>query len=247
MKSRLLLALAASSALAACSSVMPHYHYDEHPATLKLTLLPHSAFTAGKPVDLDVKLTSIDTLGLITDERLKTVNGKTLRLYALDSTYTDFHAIVPAPTQTQGISQFTFTPKMQGKYRFFAEVTPTNSKFEEFPNADLGVHTPNQINRTESLEANHVKITFDKKPAIGVDSVGTVHTDKKLQPINDGGLGEIVGFYDDFHTVTRMPIAADGTFHILPVKASFIKLFAHVNTGGSDTVAPLGINVPADK
>lgn len=259
MKTRLLFCLIA---LSACSTVMPKYHYDEKPATLKLTLLPHDTLAAGKTIDVDAKLTSIKNLSLLTDNDFDTVHTQKIHLLIADPTLTDYQHVHPQPTSLPGVYHFQFTPKLAGGYRVWADVTPSATHKQEFVSADLGPHKASAIARTPSQEADvsgyHFTLTFDTPPTEGAESVGTVHVSGKagLQPLM-GAYGHIVGFYDDFRAIVHThPMGEepkndselggpDVRFHLMAVKPGFLKLFAQFKIDGREVFVPFGVNVAA--
>jgi hypothetical protein len=265
MKIRFFLTAASCLLIAACSSFMPAKKPAAPPAATQLTLLPQSTITQGQPVTVLAKLNNIKERRILTDDDLETAHTKKIHLLLIDPTLTDYQHIHPVPTKTPGIYSFTFTPKLAGGYRAWADITPKATGKQEFDVADLGAHRAGAISKTESLEASvsgyHFTLSFDKPPAEGDESMGMIMISDahgkpvaSLEPVM-GAYAHIVGFYDDFHTVVHTHPMGDEPktasahggpmlmFHLAPQKAGFIKLFAQVNIGGKDIFAPFGVKI----
>ena len=87
---------------------------------------------------------------------------------------------------------------------------------------------------------------------IATDSKGNKVT--SLQPLM-GAFSHIVGFYEDYYTIVHThPMGEEPrndtdrsgpelTFHLMPVKSGFIKLFAHVKIGNKELYVPFGVNI----
>jgi hypothetical protein len=167
------------------------------------------------------------------------------------------------------VYEFHFTPKKENTYRIWADVTPVATKKQEYVANDIGQRKPTTIDKTESHEATvdgyHFTLNFDQPPVAGGESMGTIEiTDSKknkvttLQPLM-GAYGHIVGFYDDYRTVVHThPLgeepksdkergASPLTFHLMPVKAGFVKLFAQVVINNKEIYVPFGVSVAKPK
>lgn len=255
--------------LGGCSAMSPKYKYKETPPTLRLTLLPYDTAAVGKTVTVDAKLTDIKTAYIIKDRDLEEKHTRKVHLLVIDPTLTDYQHIHPTATSTSGVYQFKFSPKKPGNYRVWADVTPVATKTQQFVSADLGQRKPATIDKTESNEATvdgyKFKLSFDKPPVEGDESLGTIDiTDSKGKPVATlqplmGAYSHIVGFYDDYRTIVHThPMGAEPTsdkergttpltFHLMPVKAGFVKLFAQVVIDNKEIYVPFGITVSAAK
>ncbi len=196
------------------------------------------------------KLNTIQERVVVTEDQLETVHTQKFHLLLVDSTLTDYQHIHPQPTQTPGVYSFTFTPKLPGGYRAWADITPTGGKQQFAMSEDLGAHRAGAINKVESHEATidgyHFMLSFDKPPVTGGESMGTIMViDKKSNPVMTlepvmGAFAHIAGFYDDFRTVVHThPMGKEPDnahdrggpelqFHFMPSKTGFVKLFAQV-------------------
>ncbi len=267
MNKRFLISLVVSASMLAACSVSPKYHYVEPVPTMRLTLLPHDTLAVGKAVEVDGKITNEKTLSLLKDDAFEVKHTRKIHLLVIDPSLTDYQHIHPEPTATSGVFGFKFTPKKEGYYRVWADVTPVSTHKQEFVVADLGQRKAATIDKTESSAATvdgyHFVLTFDKPLVEGNESMGTIKiTDAKggsvssLQPLM-GAFGHMVGFYDDFHTILHTHPLGDEpksdkerggpelSFHLMPAKAGFIKLFAQVKINNKELYVPFGVIVKA--
>jgi len=221
--------------LSACSpGPIHHEHVADVPPTIRLTLIPQDTNTL-------VKLSGIESRTLITNDNLT----QPLQLLLIDPTLTDFRLITPQKSNIPGIFTIPLMPKSNAPYRVWADIRPgealSKKQREEFPSADLGARKIGNINKTQSLETNidghHFTLSFDHAPTADNESIATLHTDSAVAS------GDIYGFYDDFHSVIRLPIAPDGTFHLTPKKQGYLKLFAVIKQGYKTVTVPFGVVV----
>jgi hypothetical protein len=203
----------------------------------------------GKPLEVD---------------SLKLVHTQKFHLLVVDPTLTDYQHIHPQPTATPGSYLFSFTPKLSGGYRAWADITPVGDT-QHYVHADLGEVKPAVINKIESRRAEVggyiFTLTFDGPINAGGAVMATIFiTDNKgqnvgtLEPVM-GAFAHLVGFYDDYQTVLHAhPMGEEPKnddarggpklmFHLMPEKSGFVKLFAQVKIGGKEIYAPFGITV----
>lgn len=270
-KSPFFLALCCALSLPACDSQIfePPKVATEVKQTVRLTLVPQRRLQRGKEVDVYAKLTSNEGLYILNENDLKTVHGEKFHLLVVDPTLTDYQHIHPVPTATPGLYHFTFTPKLTGGYRAWANITPVATGIQEHPYTDMGNPQGINIAKTEKYDVwaggYHFRLSFDKEPVSGEASVGTITiTDASGRPVTAlepimGAYGHIVGFQDDFRTIVHIhPMGREPndkgdrggptlTFHLEPERAGFIKLFAQVRMAGKDVFVPFGVNVRGNK
>lgn len=232
---------------------------------IRLTLVPQDTLKTGQPVTVLAKLNSIEARTVVTPDQLEVTHTQKFHLLLVDSTLTDYQHVHPQPTGTPGIYSFTFTPKLAGGYRAWADVTLTGGRQEFAMSEELGAHRAGVINKAEShgatIDGYHFALSFDKPPVEGGESTGTIMViDKKgnpvltLEPIM-GAYAHIAGFYDDFRTVAHLhPMGREPaseqdrggpelTFHFTPARAGFVKLFAQVKIAGKEMMVPFGVVV----
>jgi hypothetical protein len=218
--------------LLGCTPLVTYKPIAEVVPTTRLTLLPQGSQTL-------VKLNGIESRALITDQDLK----KPLQLFATDPTLRDFMLITPQKTSVAGVYSFPYTHVSPG-YRVWADVHPleTVSKkgLREFPRADLGARKIGDVKKTNTLEAivngQNYTLTFDKAPLANTPSIGTIKSASVIT-------GEVFGFYDDFSSVFRIPLDANGRFQLVAKKPAFIKLFLVITSGEKTNTVPFGVVV----
>lgn len=233
--------------------------------SVQLTLLPQDAISPGKPARVMAKLIDLKTRSIITDDQLNIVHTKKFHLLVIDPTLTDYQHIHPQPTETPGVYSFTFTPKLSGGYRAWADITPAATGKQLFASADLANPRGGNINKAETnqatLDGYTFTLSFDAPPSVGNASMGTIHiTNKKGTPVTSlqpvmGAFAHVVSFSEDFRSVIHThPMGKepesnterggpDLMFHLEPKKAGFIKLFAQVMIDNKELFVPFGINV----
>jgi hypothetical protein len=86
----------------------------------------------------------------IAPEDLLVVHTKLMHLMIADPTLTDYHHVHPVPTKTPGEWAFSFTPRLGGIYRVFADFTPVATGRGLYANADVEV-TANPTNTGEAV------------------------------------------------------------------------------------------------
>ena len=75
----------------------------------------------------------------IAPEDLLVVHTRLLHLLIVDPTLTDYQHVHPEPTRTPGQWTFSFTPRLSGTYRLFADFTPVATARGLYANTDLEV------------------------------------------------------------------------------------------------------------
>lgn len=202
----------------------------------------------------------------LTSDDLKVVHMHKIHLLIADPTLSDFQHVHPQPTPTPGSYLFRFTPKKEGGYRAWADITPSESGVQQYAKADLGEPKPPEIDTTESTIAAfgdmRFVLAFDKPPLAGAESTGSVTiTNDKGEPLTVleplmGAYAHVVGIYDDYTTVAHTHPLGDPPqdetarggpailFHLAPVRPGFIKLFVQVKVNSKEIFVPFGIKVP---
>jgi len=228
--------------LAACAAIKTPSPptFAEVKPSLRLTLLPQGNI-------IEAKVTGTETRQLLLPEDL----AAPMRLFAVDRTLNDFHFITPQKTGIPGVYSFPFALKPDSSYRVWVDIKQLpdakgKTPPEEFPSTDLGARKPSAVAKTVSLDTNvsgyHATLTFDKTPTDKDDATGTLRiTDKNGTAVN--ATADIIGIYEDFHSVFRIALDNKLTFTLNPGKAGFIKLFAVLHIDGKDMVVPFGVMV----
>lgn len=103
-----------------------------------LTLKTAAAPTAGREVQVTVRMTTANNKP-IAPEDLVVMHTRKLHLLIADPSLTDYQHLHPEPTRVPGEWSFTFTPKLGGIYRIFADFTPAATNRSLYANVDLVV------------------------------------------------------------------------------------------------------------
>jgi hypothetical protein len=103
-----------------------------------LTLKTAAAPTAGREVQVTLRMTTANDKP-IAPEDLVVMHTRKLHLLIADPSLTDYQHLHPEPTRVPGEWSFTFTPKLGGIYRIFADFTPAATNRSLYANVDLVV------------------------------------------------------------------------------------------------------------
>lgn len=268
MNSRTML-FAACLALSACTPPKEHKPVAETKPTVRLTLIPQAVVAPGQATPMLAKLNNIQERTVVAPDQLAVAHTEKLHLLVVDPTLTDYQHLHPQPTKIRGVYSFSFTPKLPGGYRAWADITPLATNKQEYDVTDIGQVRGKALDKSERHEAvvngYRFALSFDQAPAVGEASMGTIKVTapdgsamKALEPVM-GAYAHIVGFSDDLRTVVHVHPMGDEPknagerggpelmFHLEPTKAGFVKLFAQVRIQGKDVFVPFGVNVAAAK
>ena len=246
---------------------MDHGGHDEAAVknTVKLSLMPESAFEAGKTTKVTAKLASTIGGKALSDADLKEAHTKKFHLLLVDPSFTDYHHIHPTVAEN-GEWTFDFTPKKNDSYRAWADVIPVSTGKQEYVMADMGNPAKDKapINKTtvmtSTVDSYTLTLALDSEPKVGAAVMGNITATKDGKPFNQlepvmGAFAHVVGFTEDYNSVLHIhPMGKEPTsdterggptlkFHIEPKKAGFVKLFAQVRIDGKDLFAPFGVTV----
>ena len=105
------------------------------PVTLEVT---PGTVAQGEAVELTVRLTT-STGKAITPFDLLVAHTRRLHLMVVDPSITDYQHIHPDPGEIPGEWHVTFTPRLAGTYRIFADFTPAATARGLYASADIEV------------------------------------------------------------------------------------------------------------
>jgi len=105
---------------------------------VKMTLKPEDTPRTGEPLWVTLLLVTAGGKP-IAPEDLLVMHAKKLHLLITDPTLTEYQHVHPEPTRRPGEWRFLFTPRLGGRYRFFADFTPVATARSLYANADLEV------------------------------------------------------------------------------------------------------------
>lgn len=105
---------------------------------VKLTIKTDATPVAGTEVRATLRMTTANNKP-IAPEDLVVMHTRKLHLLLADPSLTDYQHVHPEPTRVLGEWTFTFTPKLGGTYRIFADFTPAATNRSLYANVDLVV------------------------------------------------------------------------------------------------------------
>ena len=189
-----------------------------------LTLKTAAAPTAGREVQVTLRMTTANNK-LIAPEDLVVMHTHKLHLLIADPSLTDYQHLHPEPTRVPGEWSFTFTPKLGGIYRIFADFTPAATNRSLYANVDLVV-AGEQLS-TPELAAAMTPSWIGQRDAYRLELVpGTRQiragqaTDLKFSVTNTGG--GAVGLepvMDAYAHLVAFDTARSGFAHLHPMDA----------------------------
>ena len=189
-----------------------------------LTVKTAAAPTAGREVQVTLRMTTANNK-LIAPEDLVVMHTRKLHLLIADPSLTDYQHLHPEPTRVPGEWSFTFTPKLGGIYRIFADFTPAATNRSLYANVDLVV-AGEQLS-TPELAAAMTPSWIGQRDAYRLELVpGTRQiragqaTDLKFSVTNTGG-GEVglEPVMDAYAHLVAFDTARSGFAHLHPMDA----------------------------
>jgi len=242
------------------------------PGELSIVLKPVLAqpLVAGQPSEVRIRFSWKRDGGPVTHEDLLVVHTERIHLLIIDESLEDYHHEHPRATEVPGEFAFTFTPRRDGSYRVFADVTPAVSQAQEYPMCDLAGSAPGGkvSNRLDTLESATDGLKYELRWLTGGAPVKTRRPVTALVTVSDaegkpfarlepimGTYAHIVGFYEDRQTVVHIhPTGAEPQratdrggpsfmFRFYAPRAGFVRLYSQVQVGEVSRFAPFGLNV----
>lgn len=189
-----------------------------------LTLKTAAAPTAGREVQVTLRMTTANNKP-IAPEDLVEMHTRKLHLLIADPSLTDYQHLHPEPTRVPGEWSFTFTPKLGGIYRIFADFTPAATNRSLYANVDLVVageqlSTPElAAAMTPSWIGQRDAYRLELAPATRQIRAGQA-TDLKFSVTNTGG--GAVGLepvMDAYAHLVAFDTARSGFAHLHPMDA----------------------------
>ncbi len=101
-----------------------------------LTLTPGTAPVANEPAQYSLVLRTAKGKPIEAPD-LVLAHTKLLHLLIVDPTLTDYQHVHPEPGRQRGEWTFSFTPRLSGRYRVFADFTPAVTGRSLYANADV--------------------------------------------------------------------------------------------------------------
>lgn len=236
-------------------------------STIKVSIQKITNIGREKQIFIEMT-TNKDGKPVLLDE-LKEVHTQKIHLLVIDDVLQDYSHLHPKATSKPGIYEFDWNPtKNDGAYQAWVDIVPKNTNAQEYiivklPTTKKSKSTINRIVSNKCIvNGLTFQLSFDNsnlqagKPTMGkidiADANGNPVTN--LEPVM-GAYAHIVGFSDDLKSVVHIhPMGEEPfkssdkggpvlRFHLEPVKAGFVKLFAQVKVNGKELFAPFGIIV----
>ena len=189
-----------------------------------LTVKTAAAPAAGREVQVTVRMTTANNKP-IAPEDLVVMHTRKLHLLIADPSLTDYQHLHPEPTRVPGEWSFTFTPKLGGIYRIFADFTPAATNRSLYANVDLVV-AGEQLS-TPELAAAMTPSWIGQRDAYRLELVPATRqiragqaTDLKFSVTNTGG--GAVGLepvMDAYAHLVAFDTARSGFAHLHPMDA----------------------------
>ena len=268
-----LVAILCVGTVAAANDDHGHDHGDDHAhpgeSTLKISVEPASL---APNVAAAMTLRIQDAAGSpVTLDKLKEVHTEKIHLLLVDPSLTDYHHVHPTPGQKDGEYVFSFTPKMPGTYKVFADLVPLATKAQEYAEAEVVVAGAAQtvektVNHEVTLGGLHFVLSFEHPDlTAGEANLMTLKiTDKDSKPFTGlhplmGAFAHVVAFDEErahiahVHPMGEEPSAPtqrggpELQFHLNFAEPGYQKLFVQVLLDGGELYAPFGLKVGADE
>jgi hypothetical protein len=189
-----------------------------------LTVKTAAAPTAGREVQVTVRMTTANNKPIAPGD-LVVMHTRKLHLLIADPSLTDYQHLHPEPTRVPGEWSFTFTPKLGGIYRIFADFTPAATNRSLYANVDL-VGAGEQLSTPELAAAmtpswigQRDAYRLELAPATRQIRAGQA-TDLKFSVTNTGG--GAVGLepvMDAYAHLVAFDTARSGFAHLHPMDA----------------------------
>ncbi len=240
-------------------------------ATITTEILANDFFAAGSSVPAEIRLTGADGKP-VTPDQLKVAHTKKIHLLIIDESLADYQHAHPDPTDTPGVYRFAFNPKFGGKYTVWADLVPTASGAQEYAKTTVMVKgdpaaAVEKVNTTDELGGTVEPLHFTLTVAVGqplqagkasLVKVRITSADGKdfagLEPLM-GAFAHMVGFTGSLDSVTHVhPMGKEPeaeterggpelSFHVVPEKAGYLKLFLQTQIHGVNEFASFGFQV----
>ncbi len=204
----------------------------------------------------------------IAPEDLVTTHTKLLHLLITDPTVTDYQHVHPEPGRTRGEWTFSFTPRLNGTYRVFADFMPVATGRGLYASADVptaGAVFTQSLLPTPAWTSERGGYSFSLMPDVLPIRAGKPADLKLLITRVDGGPVPMEPVMGAFAHLVAFDEARSGFAHLHPMEADVTKqpealrpmlnfkitipragryvIWAQVNLGGRETFVPFWFDV----
>ncbi len=239
-----------------------HSHHKEN-AELVITPIIPDLLKAG--VQNEVILFIQDMQAEPVDvSRFEVVHTQPVHLLIIEPKLIDYHHAHPLQLET-GQYAFSFTPQTACSYRIWVDVQLKGSHQHYIPVDFKGAEecdapVAEKVNLETASHGYDFKLELEGELQAGEAVLANMTISKDgrsvdfLEPVM-GAFAHMVGFYDDYKTIAHIhPMGDEPTenserggpvlsFHIVPEKKGFLKLFSQVQIDGKQVFAPFTVQV----
>ncbi|MEP6673460.1 MAG: hypothetical protein ABJF10_30210 [Chthoniobacter sp.] len=248
-------------------------HHAAGAATIKAEMLPNEFYAAGNSVPAEIRLTGADGKPVTLDQ-LEVAHTKQIHLLIIDESLSDYQHAHPDATETPGVYRFNFKPRFGGNYHVWADLHPKATDRQEYSMTTVAVKgEPALLKETVNTTADvagavagyrFVLTTEGNEPLQAGKAVlvkiKVLTADGReftgLEPLM-GAFAHMVGFTGALDSVTHVhPLGKEPetdadrggpemSFHVVPEKPGYLKLFLQTQIHGVNEFAAFGFNVAA--
>jgi hypothetical protein len=238
--------------------------------TITLNLTPRGPLIAGQEITVDMKLETLAAKSVSVSDLL-VVHTQPINLYILDPALSTFQTVQPTPKKEAGGYVFSFTPKVDGACRIWADIVPVATGLQELPHVDIGgkyvPEVPQDLADVVTVTADgytfELSFAGDMSGQLSAKKTQLLRikvTDSAGRPVEHlepvmGAFAQVVGFYTDHETVLRLhPVGGDILredlrggphvgFKIYAPKSGLIRLYCQLRIEGKMLTVPFSVNV----
>ncbi len=237
-------------------------------STIKAEIVPFPPYhAAGNDVPTILRLT--DAKGNpVKLEDLEVAHTRQVHLLIIDESMTDYYHEHPEPTNKPGEFRFIFKPKYGGRYYVWADLVPKNTGKQEYSKTEIKVDGKPKpfietANTMVTVDGYRFDLSVENKEELKVGQPAMLIvkiTKPNGEPANNlepvmGAFAHAVGFTRDLNSVVHIhPMGREPereserggpelSFHVVPEKPGWMKLYVQVQSNGYSKFAGFGLNV----
>lgn len=255
-----------SAAPAPASATAIPAHRDEQAPKIKAEIVKTPVLDKEKNTPVVLRLTYAEGGYPVMEDDLKTTHTRKIHVLTIDPQLQDYAHGHPAATiETPGEYAFLLKPHTDCTYRAWVDLTPANGPQQyavtDIPGKrDCGASPINKfVNTAVDNGGYRFALSMDGPLAKGKMAMLKIAVaDKDGQPVEElepimGAYAHLVGFYDDYKTLAHLhptgeePASQDDrggpelTFHFMPERRGYMRLFAQFVINGQGIAAPFGV------
>jgi hypothetical protein len=194
-----------------------------------MTVVPKAPIVSGHAAEAVVTLRTASGKAIAPDD-LQVMHTRKLHLLVIDPTLTDYQHVHPEPSRMAGEWTFTFTPRVSGAYRVFADFTPAATSRGLYASADVDVgpalaavpgERPANDRRPSTVDRDGIRFTLapSAKPIRAGQPVDLKFSMQRA----DGGAVALEPVMDAFAHLVAFDQARSGFAHLHPAEDPLTK------------------------